>query len=156
MNSVNLLGRLVKQPELRQTQGGMAIVSVTIAVNRKFKKDGQPEADFIQLKAFSKTAELIGKMDKGEMVGISGSWQTGSYDDNNGKRQYTNECIIDSITFVGNGNSGQGGNQQQGNTNTQSYQNNSTSGQYGGNNQQRDPFEGNGNAVEIDEDDYPF
>lgn len=141
MNSVSLMGRLVKEPDLSYTANGVAIVSATIAVNRSFKTQDGVEADFIRIKAFKKTAELIANIKKGEQLGVSGSWQTGSYDNQQGVRVYTNECIVNQLTFV----SGQGGQSN----NTQQQTNNEQQ-------QNRDPFEKNGQPIEIDDQDLPF
>ncbi|PAE31672.1 single-stranded DNA-binding protein [Bacillus sp. 7884-1] len=98
MNTVNLIGRLVKDGELKYSQTGTAFYRNTLAVNRKFKKD---EADFINLLAFSKTAELMGNnLIKGGQVGIEGHIQTGSYE-KDGKKNFTFEVVVDSLTFIG-------------------------------------------------------
>ena len=86
MNNVVLVGRLTKDIELKYTQSGMAVAKFTLAVNRQFKKEGQPDADFIMCTAFSKTAEnLANFMRKGSQIGVVGSIQTGSYDNKDGK-----------------------------------------------------------------------
>ena len=98
MNSVNLIGRLTKDGELKYSQSGTALYKNSLAVNRKFKKD---EADFINLIAFSKTAELMANhLTKGDQVGIEGHIQTGSYE-KDGKKVYTFDVVVDNITFIG-------------------------------------------------------
>jgi single-strand DNA-binding protein len=98
MNTVNLIGRLVKDGELKYSQSGTALYRNTLAVNRKFK---QNDADFINLLAFAKTAELMGNnLIKGGQVGIEGHIQTGSYE-KDGKKIFTFEVVVDGITFVG-------------------------------------------------------
>jgi single-strand DNA-binding protein len=98
MNSVQLIGRLVKDGELRYNQIGTGIYRNTIAVNRKFKKD---ESDFISVVAFKQTGELMANhLKKGDQVGIEGHIQTGSYE-KDGHKVYTTDIIVDSITFVG-------------------------------------------------------
>lgn len=100
MNASQLIGRLTKDGELRYSQSGTAVYRNNIAVNRKFKKD---ETDFINLLAFSKTAELMANhLSKGDPVGIEGHIQTGSYE-KEGKRIYTFEVVVDNITFIGGG-----------------------------------------------------
>ena len=81
MNKVVLVGRLTKDPELKFAQGtGNAVCTFTIAVNRRFKKEGQPEADFISIVCFGKSAEATGKyMSKGKLVSVSGNIQTRNY-----------------------------------------------------------------------------
>lgn len=97
MNTVNLIGRLVRENELRYSAQGTAVLKNTLAVNRKFKKD---ESDFINLLAFGKTAELMANhLNKGDLVGIEGHIQTGSYE-KDGKKVYTFEVVADNITFI--------------------------------------------------------
>jgi single-strand DNA-binding protein len=98
MNITTLIGRLTKDGDLKYSESGTAIYKNSIAVNRKFKKD---EADFINLVAFQKTAELMANhLTKGDQVGIEGHIQTGSYE-KDGKRIYTFDVVVDNITFVG-------------------------------------------------------
>ena len=104
MNSINLIGRLTRDPELRFAAGsGNAVCKFTLAVNRTFKKD---EVDFINCIAFGKTAETISQyVTKGKMLGVSGSLQIGSYDGQDGIKRYTADVIINNFTFVGGNNS---------------------------------------------------
>ena len=75
--------------------------NLNVAVDRKFKKDGQPTADFINCKAFGKTAEFIEKyFDKGNRIGLTGSIQTGSYKNKDGATVYTTDVIVDNVEFV--------------------------------------------------------
>lgn len=102
MNSFNAIGRLSKDPEIKATSAGMQICKFTVAVNRSFKKEGQPEADFIDCTAFSKTAELIGKhFFKGKEIGISGSLQIDTWKDDNQQYRSRPNVIVESITFIG-------------------------------------------------------
>ena len=113
VNNVVLVGRLTKDVELKYTQSGMAVAKFILAVNRQFKKDGQPDADFITCTAFSKTAEnLANFMRKGSQIGVVGSIQTGSYDDKDGKRVYTTDVICNNIQFLESRQEQQGGQQQ--------------------------------------------
>lgn len=100
MNKVVLLGRMVKDPELRFTPGsGTAVSRFTVAVNRQFKKD---ETDFISCVAFGKTAETISQyFVKGQQIAVAGRIQTGSYD-KDGKKVYTTDVVVESFDFVGN------------------------------------------------------
>ena len=101
MNNVNLIGRLTKAPELRSTTSGKNVCTFTLAVNRKFKKD---EADFLNIVAWDKTADLCSKyLNKGDQVGVTGNIQTRSYDDKDGKKVYITEIIAEDITFIGSG-----------------------------------------------------
>lgn len=102
MNSVNLIGRLTKDTEL-QIAGENQYVRFNLAVNRDFKNaNGEYEADFINCVAWNKTAELINKhFKKGSEFGLSGRIQTGSYENNEGKKVYTTDVVVENITFVG-------------------------------------------------------
>lgn len=101
MNKVCLIGRLTSKPELRYTSSNIAVTKFNVAVNRKPKEDGTREADFIGCIAWKNTAETITKyFDKGSQIGIEGRIQTGSYDDKDGKKVYTTDVVVDSITFL--------------------------------------------------------
>ena len=113
VNNVVLVGRLTKDVELRYTQSGMAVAKFILAVNRQFKKEGQPDADFITCTAFGKTAEnLANFMRKGSQIGVVGNIQTGSYDDKDGKRVYTTDVICNNIQFLESRREQQGGQSQ--------------------------------------------
>lgn len=102
MNKVILMGRLTKDPELRQSQNGISVARFTIAVNRRFAKDGQQQADFINCVAWRQTGEFITKyFEKGSMIAVVGSIQTRSWDGNDGKKQYATEVIVDEAYFTG-------------------------------------------------------
>lgn len=103
MNKWIGMGRLVRDPEVRYTQGqdAKAISKFTIACDRRFKKENEPSADFISCVAFGKVAEFIEKyVKKGTKVVVEGRWQTGSYEDKEGKKVYTNDCIVESCEFA--------------------------------------------------------
>lgn len=101
INSVTLIGRLTKDPVLRKTQNGIANVSFILAVDRKYKQENQPTADFVNCVAWKKTAELIcGYMSKGSMMGVEGRIQTRTYDDQAGKKIYVTEVVAESISFL--------------------------------------------------------
>lgn len=101
MNKVDLIGRLTKDPELRQSQGGKSICSFTLAVDRQTKNEGQPSADFIRCKAFGKTADNLAKyMSKGSLIAIGGSIQTGSYTNQQGQKIYTTDVSVQEVSFL--------------------------------------------------------
>lgn len=102
MNTVNLIGRLTKDPELRYSPSGMAICKFTLAVNRDFtNQNGEREADFITCTAFKKTAEnLSNYQTKGSRIGVVGRIQTGSYEGQDGKRVFTTDVMVDRIEFL--------------------------------------------------------
>jgi len=111
MNQVCLVGRLTNDPEIRYTQGenSMAIARYTLAVDRKRKKEGEPTADFIRCVAFGKNAEFAQKyMFKGRRFGITGSIQTGSYQNKDGQTVYTTDIIVNSQDFCDSKAGGQG------------------------------------------------
>lgn len=101
MNSVQLVGRLTRDPDVRYTNGGTTIARFTVAVDRRFKSEGGPSADFPSVVAFGKTAEFMEKyFHKGQRIGLSGRIQTGSYDDKDGKKVYTTDVIAENVEFV--------------------------------------------------------
>ncbi|MCH4200635.1 MAG: single-stranded DNA-binding protein [Clostridium tyrobutyricum] len=102
MNKVVLIGRLTKDPELRFTPGkGTAVATFNLAVNRRFSKDGQREADFIPIVIWGKQAESTANyMSKGKLIGISGRIQTRSYEAKDGTRRYVTEVVADEIQFL--------------------------------------------------------
>lgn len=101
MNSVVLVGRLVKNPELRQTQSGKSVATFTLAVDRRFKQDGQPSADFIPCVAWGKTAEVAGTyLAKGNRCGVEGRIQTRSYEAQDGSKRYVTEVVISELEFL--------------------------------------------------------
>ena len=102
MNKVVLVGRLTKDPELKFAQGtGTAVATFTVAVNRRFKREGQPEADFIPVVVFGKPAEATANyMSKGKLLSVSGSIQTRNYEAKDGTRRYVTEVIADEVDFL--------------------------------------------------------
>lgn len=100
MNSVSLVGRLTRDPDVRYTDGGVTIAKFSIAVDRRFKKEGQPDADFPNITAFGKTAEFIEKyFSKGQRIGLTGRIQTGSYE-KDGQKVYTTDVVVEAVEFV--------------------------------------------------------
>lgn len=100
MNKVNLTGRLARDPEIRYTEGGSSVASFTLAVDRRFKRDGQPTADFISCTAFGKTGEFIEKwFKKGSGLELSGHLRTGSYTNKNGQKVYTTDVVAEEAGF---------------------------------------------------------
>lgn len=107
MNKTVLIGRITKDLELKQA-GNTTVCKFSLAVNRQSKKEGQPEADFISIVVFGKTAENLAKyMGKGKQIAVSGKIQTGSYTDKEGKKVYTTDVIADEIQFLDKLESGQ-------------------------------------------------
>ncbi|MCI1958614.1 MAG: single-stranded DNA-binding protein [Clostridia bacterium] len=103
MNKVILMGRLVRDPEVRYSQGAnpIAIAKYTLAVDRRFKRDGEPTADFIPCVAFGKNGEFVEKwFKKGQLVSVVGRIQIRSWEDKNGNKRYTTEVITKEHYFA--------------------------------------------------------
>jgi len=102
MNKTILMGRLTKDPETRYTQANNTqVTSFTLAVNRRFTKEGKPSADFINVIAWSKTAEFVSKyFEKGQQVGVIGRIQTRNYDDEQGQKHYVTEVVAEEVYFA--------------------------------------------------------
>lgn len=103
MNKVILLGRLVREPETRYggANDSMAVCRYTLAVDKKFKKDGEATADFINCISFGKIAEFAEKyFTKGLRVAVSGRIQTGSYTNRDGQRVYTTDVVVEEQEFA--------------------------------------------------------
>ena len=99
MNKVILMGRLTRDPDIRYSQGenATAVARYALAVNRSFKREGEPDADFINCVAFGRAAEFAEKyFKKGSRILISGRIQTGSYTDRDGRKVYTTDVIVES------------------------------------------------------------
>lgn len=104
MNKVNLLGRLTKDPEVRYTQGAnpRAIAKYTLAVNRRFKRDGEPSADFIVCIAFGKNGEFAEKyLKKGQQIAVSGRIQTEQWEDKDKNKRYSTNVVVEEHYFCG-------------------------------------------------------
>ena len=102
MNSVQLIGRVTKAIELKQTSSGKYVCRFTLAVDRgKKKENGEREADFISCVAWEGRAELMSRfVQKGDRIGIEGSIRTGSYDNDHGGKNYTTDVIVDRLHFL--------------------------------------------------------
>jgi single-strand DNA-binding protein len=103
MNKVILIGRLTKDPEIRysQAQEPLAIARFTVAVNRRFKRDGEPDADFIPCVSFGKSAEFMEKyFKKGMQIGITGRIQVRSYDAQDGTKRWSTEVVVEEQEFT--------------------------------------------------------
>lgn len=102
MNHVALIGRLTKEPELKYTTSGAVVASGTIAVNRDFTNaNGERESDFINFVIWRKAAEnFVNMTAKGSQVGLEGSWQTRSYENQQGQRVYVSELVVSNFTLV--------------------------------------------------------
>lgn len=103
MNKVILMGRLTRDPEVRYTHGdnASAVARFSLAVDRRFKKDGEQTADFINCVAFGKTGEFIEKYGrKGTKFVVEGRIQTGSYTNKDGQKVYTTDVVVEQVEFA--------------------------------------------------------
>ena len=163
MNKAILIGRLTKDPELRYTSSNRAVCQFTVAIDRPFtnQSTGQREADFINVVAWDKTAENIGKyMTKGRLIAVEGRIQTRNYDNNEGKKVYVTEVIANNVQFLESKNSSSNNNSLNDmpeppqektpydfSDNTNNEETMST---------EKDPFESFGEQIEISDNDLPF
>jgi single-strand DNA-binding protein len=152
LNRVVLVGRLTKNPELKYTPNGVAVASITLAVNRPFKNgQGERDADFIQCVVWRKPAENVANyLKKGSLAGVDGRLQTRSYENNQGQRVYVTEVMCESVQFL-EPKSNNSSNRQTNNQNTNNGQQSQTR-----NNFDDDPFANDGTPIDISDDDLPF
>ncbi|MBO0422681.1 single-stranded DNA-binding protein [Enterococcus plantarum] len=173
INNVVLVGRLTKEPDLRYTPGGNAVVTFTLASNRNFTNNqtGKREADFINCVIWRKPAETMANYaHKGTLLGVVGRIQTRHYENQQGQRVYVTEVVCENFQLLESRSASeqrQSGSEYQPNTsdsggNYQS-QNNSNQSAYQTNNngmpdfdRDSDPFEGSGAVIDISDDDLPF
>lgn len=171
INNVVLVGRMTADAELRYTPSNVATASFTLAVNRPFKnQNGEREADFIRCVIWRQSAEnLANWAKKGALIGITGSIQTRSYDNQQGQRVYVTEVMANGVQLLESrsqqDNQGQHGgypNQEQGNYGqSQGYQspfgNQQQTPDFSRNSQQGSFFQGQTtNPMDISDDDLPF
>ena len=101
MNKVIIIGRLVRNPEIRYTSNGICCASFSVAVDRRFKQDGQPTADFPRVVVWGKTAEFIEKyFSQGMKIALEGRIQTGSYKNKDDNTVYTTDIVAEAVEFV--------------------------------------------------------
>ena len=174
MNKVFLVGRLTRDPELRYSANNTAIMRCSIAVNRQMpNQNGEREADFINILAFSNRAETMKKyLSKGSQIAIAGQIRTGSYDAQDGTKRYTTDVLVDEFQFLdskGARDTDGGFTQYESQTsaptipvtNTQSsditpYDFADTTTQSSNSTTDTDPFKDFGDSIEINDSDLPF
>lgn len=138
MNRSCLVGRLTKDPELRYSPAGMAITNFTLAVDRPFKSDNGPDADFIPIVTFKQTAEAVANyLRKGRLCSVEGRIQTRNYENNEGRRVYVTEVLADNVRFL--------------ESNKQD-----SKGDVSSNNKNQDPFHDQGKSIDYSDADLPF
>ena len=145
MNSVQLIGRLTKDLDLKYTQTGKAVATGTLAVNRRFKNaQGESEADFINIQIWDKGAENLANFTrKGSQIGVNGRIQTRNYENKEGARVYVTEIVVENFTLLES--------KKDGASNGQTGQSNNRS-----SHQPSDPFSSHGESIDISDDDLPF
>ena len=143
MNKIILIGRLTADPALKYTPSGTAVVTFTLAVNRRFaNQNGEREADFINCQAWKHTAEFVANyFKKGQQLALEGRLQVRSYDGNDGQRHWVTEVVAEQIEFVGSKNG----------SNSNNASGNSGAGGYGA-----EPELGWGQEIPFDDNDLPF
>lgn len=102
MNKAILVGNLTRNPDVKTTQGGTAVTTFSIAINRKFKnQNGENEADFINIVTWRQLAEICGRyLHKGSKVSVCGRIQSSTYEDQNGNKRYKTEVVADEVNFL--------------------------------------------------------
>jgi single-strand DNA-binding protein len=135
INRVTLVGRLTRDPDLRYTPNGVAITRFSIAVNRNFtNQQGEREADFINIVTWRGLAENCANyLQKGSLVGIDGRLQTGKYENQEGRTVYTTDVVAESVQFL----------------DMKRKENNKSDGR-------NNPFDDDGQPIDISDDDLPF
>ncbi|MRN06992.1 MULTISPECIES: single-stranded DNA-binding protein [Lactobacillaceae] len=166
LNRAILTGRLTRDPELRYTTSGTAVVQATIAVDRQFKnQQGEREADFINLVIWRKAAENFANFThKGSLVGIDGRIQTRTYENKQGQRVYVTEINVDSFSLLeprqennqqpNNNYSSQAPNNNARNATSNSPQQNQNAQSNYGN--QNNDFGNGGQSIDLADDELPF
>ena len=160
MNKVILVGRLTRDPEVRTLPTGNTVASFYLSINRKFKnKDGNVDADFINVSVFGRQAENVGKyVSKGSLIGCDGRIQTRSYDAQDGSKRYVTEVIADNVEFMS---SSRRDETSQAPVNayvdrTSSVYMDEPSPEMGVDVSTEDPFKNFGSEVSLSDDDLPF
>ena len=101
LNRVNLMGRLVADPDLRQTPNGVSVTDFRIAVDRDYSKDGERQTDFIDIVAWRQTADFVARyFAKGRMIAVDGAIQTRNYKDKQGNKRTAVEVVADNVYFA--------------------------------------------------------
>ena len=110
LNKVIIMGRLTRDPEMRQTTSGVPMCTITVAVDRPVRKDQEKQADFIRVICWRQTAEFVSRyFTKGKMIIVEGSLRNNDYTDNNGVKHYSMDVQADNVTFGESKGASQGG-----------------------------------------------
>ena len=101
MNKIVLIGRMTKDPELKTTTTGKFMTRFNVAVERRYKQEGQPTADFINVVAWGRQAEIIAQyMKKGRRIALNGRVQTGAYTARDGTKRYVTDVVLEEFDFI--------------------------------------------------------
>lgn len=101
LNNVVLMGRLTKDPELKQTPQGVSVVTFSLAVDRSYSKGEEKQTDFINIIAWRSTADFVAKyFTKGQLVAVRGRLQTRTWQDQNGQKRYAVDVVADEVFFA--------------------------------------------------------
>lgn len=112
LNKVILMGNLTADPEVKMTTQGTSVCSFSLAVNRKFAKQGEQSVDYINISCWRASAEFVGKYaKKGNSLVVCGSLQTRNYTNSQGQKVYITEVVADEVNFAGNNNAQSNGGQ---------------------------------------------
>ena len=152
MNNFNCLGRIVKDLEVKTSQGGTTVLNNTVAINRPFKnkQTGEREADFINFVAFGKTAEIIAQYhQKGSLIGLSGRMQSRSYQNSNDQKIFVTELVVNEMHFTGSNNVSDGQQSQSRPNTNQAQQTRSQA-------PDENPFANSKGPVDISDEMLPF
>jgi len=158
INTITIIGRLVRNPELRYTGSGTAVASFTVAVERPFTNaQGERETDFVSCVVWKKPAENLANFTrKGSLIAVAGRIQTRNYTNNEGRKVYITEVVAENIQYLEpkkadeSRSDGSEGNYSRSNQNSSQGQNN------GYQKQDEDPFESNNDSIDISDEDLPF
>lgn len=102
MNKVIIMGRLTRDPELKNPGTNSEVCSFSVAVDRKFKRDGEPEVDFLNVVTFGKTAQFVSKwFSKGKLILVCGRIQVRNWEDKNGNKRTAFDILADEVSFAG-------------------------------------------------------
>ena len=151
MNNFNCIGRIVKDLEVKTSQGGTTVLNNTVAINRPFKnkQTGEREADFINFVAFGKTAEIIAQYhQKGSLIGLTGRMQSRSYENSNSQKVFVTELVVNEMHFTGSNNASDG-QQSQARPNTTNQQQRPSA-------PEENPFANSKGPVDISDEMLPF
>ena len=152
MNNFNCIGRIVKDLEVKTSQGGTTVLNNTVAINRPFKnkQTGEREADFINFVAFGKTAEIIAQYhQKGSLIGLSGRMQSRSYENANSQKVFVTELVVNEMHFTGSNNASDGQQSQSRPNTNQAQQTRSQA-------PDENPFANSKGPVDISDEMLPF